>query len=672
MKARGARNGATGHRTLPPGAGHGFIQFDFLGNLCVKSFHTVKFLQRIFLAMGGDGKKGAKTTVRGGMTSASAQQLRGRMQDDVLTVFVVLLVWWLFAPMPSSWTSPVAIVKFLFVFFLPSSFGVIAIAALIFRLILFYLLTSHIANFFECFNALFSRKSASKAFSVRDSRFWKDLSRSIVRWFSSTWDSISGKPKPLREQRAAEPVQEQRKPRDNNKKVAFNNEAFRNNKRYFEQNKPVYEDTFLMGGHVESSVASSRKDLLHRETISDGASLNRFLQEVEEDKKRAANTKKPVSSQLDPERFLYLRPVEASSGRKPLPLSTRSFNRYVPGKTSQGLDGKGLSYWQSYERLVDNLQITEYVDEFAQRTRENLSVQVFGAWLTTMAKLNNFFLQAKQMELAKPDISQWKKDELLEARDSVSKIAKYFQKYYGTLTDVGLQQHLKMASTLDKMATSINGAQVSGYCKKRIIELAQSSYLGNFQYNGGGSWKGLNWNRRLPTDALLTLRLFCSHVAELSGVDILEHHYIYHGDAEALFPEELESLGTPNAGQYDAFIDEDVGFEFPIKYIAFVEFSFHPNPHFAILVEDRTLALSEAGNLLSDAEGIPAERDFEAARLFGSRRVKINGGTWQLWHPQPGSENVFHTIALFIYFIETRMDNQLISFNPSRFGLQLS
>jgi hypothetical protein len=222
----------------------------------------------------------------------------------------------------------------------------------------------------------------------------------------------------------------------------------------------------------------------------------------------------------------------------------------------------------------------------------------------------------------------------------------------------------KNAGICETIESSIAGAQFAQYCKSRLVELGSQPYMPKYCWNEGGDWKGRGWNQNFPSDALLIMRCFCSYVTEISGLNIFDGHYVNHNDASAIFHLESANPYNPSVGYVDLNGDGEFGDDLPIKSVAIVEYSADRFPHFAILVEERILKL----DALSRSQG---DTYSPSVHLDGSKEVLVNNEKWQLWQAHPGPENVFHAISLFIYVIQTMMKNQLGSFNPKHYGLQL-
>lgn len=354
------------------------------------------------------------------------------------------------------------------------------------------------------------------------------------------------------------------------------------------------------------------------------------------------------------EQFQFVKVVDAPRSRvlKEVGFSSLESRRQAMLEKRHSL--RQMDLWEQSAALYEHLELYN-MEELAGKTREMLSSQLFHAWKHTVSTVERYFLEAQRVELQNTGVSEWRKTELKGCGSSLWKISRYFLKYYAGLQDYNFQQHLRMVSVLEKMAASITGSHTADYCKSRISQLAGELYLKNFIWNQGGQYRELNWNSRLPTDALLVLRLFCSHIFEISGLDIFEGHYLDYNDASAIFPQDDQHHGTA-----DFFMDDSTGFQLPIKSVAFVEYALYPNPQFALLVDERTLSIARQAASMDEDSG-----------STGCPRVVINGSRWQLWQAQPGPENVFHVLALFLYLIQTKFDNQLQTFNPSRFGMNL-
>jgi hypothetical protein len=59
------------------------------------------------------------------------------------------------------------------------------------------------------------------------------------------------------------------------------------------------------------------------------------------------------------------------------------------------------------------------------------------------------------------------------------------------------------------------GCTTPDYVAQRIRELAHGTCLGDYRWNGGGSWNGKQWTSDLPTDAQIVLHAFCTYMDAL-------------------------------------------------------------------------------------------------------------------------------------------------------------
>jgi hypothetical protein len=59
------------------------------------------------------------------------------------------------------------------------------------------------------------------------------------------------------------------------------------------------------------------------------------------------------------------------------------------------------------------------------------------------------------------------------------------------------------------------GCTTPEYVAQRLRELARGTCLGDYHWNGGGSWNGKPWTSDLPTDAQIVLHAFCTYMDAL-------------------------------------------------------------------------------------------------------------------------------------------------------------
>jgi hypothetical protein len=79
-----------------------------------------------------------------------------------------------------------------------------------------------------------------------------------------------------------------------------------------------------------------------------------------------------------------------------------------------------------------------------------------------------------------------------------------------------LQEVARMRSnlfpSLNMLLRYLEVSQKQDYLVKRIEELAEGSSISNYNWSGGGLWKGRKWGQDLPSDSQILLHFICTYL----------------------------------------------------------------------------------------------------------------------------------------------------------------
>lgn len=204
----------------------------------------------------------------------------------------------------------------------------------------------------------------------------------------------------------------------------------------------------------------------------------------------------------------------------------------------------------------------------------------------------------------------------------------------GHLGDQLAQLLTAWRSVLTIIESSGPETSVRTYTMMRIIELAKTPFISGYKWKSGSPGPQIKWTRYLPCDATLVVRSFCAFLKVTSNLDALRNHFITFDESQEMFGE-VRDQGR-YFGQSKPLPD--------VHVIAFVEYQRFP-PHYCLAI-DRS----------------------ELDQKPGTRATSSD---WVLWQTIPGEDNVFHTIALFVYILQSRRNSQLMTCNLNALGLRV-
>ncbi|XP_018331712.1 transmembrane protein 209 isoform X2 [Agrilus planipennis] len=168
---------------------------------------------------------------------------------------------------------------------------------------------------------------------------------------------------------------------------------------------------------------------------------------------------------------------------------------------------------------------------------------------------------------------------------------------------------LQFAPTLPTLVPFLEVTSNQEYLIKRIRDLTKGGSMSEFKWNGGCSFKGKQWDDSLPTDAQIIMHLFVSYM-----------------DAQ-LIPLPNKPDAKPFSSSHFIKSTERT-VELTSNTIALREFMTKP-PHYQVIIGDKVYEVSK------------------------------------------GYNNLFHSILLFLYYVNAKEDGMLGSVNLGRSGLNI-
>ena len=167
----------------------------------------------------------------------------------------------------------------------------------------------------------------------------------------------------------------------------------------------------------------------------------------------------------------------------------------------------------------------------------------------------------------------------------------------------------------------VAGVTSREYVVQRLRELAHGDFMAAFRWNGGGSWKTKDWTPELPTDTQIVLHLWSCFMDDMLTFDQNNNNYAFSSRYVIAAPD------TPDTRKSSVIIYQ--------KHI-------HP-PHLEVVV-------------------------YNSERLDDKKAMSFNE-TWPVFQ---GRNNLFQTLVLFIYYVNTNMSGYLGQISLSSKQLKLT
>jgi len=265
------------------------------------------------------------------------------------------------------------------------------------------------------------------------------------------------------------------------------------------------------------------------------------------------------------------------------------------------------------------------------------------------------------------------------------------------------------------------GQEAAEYCLDRMESLQSTNSLALFKWNGCGHGDDAKWQSQgLPVDAEVLMRLFCRymddalcpaikfserHLVEIAAEDIGKLHRledrvqdvavccvsrqkaVRKKAKEAAFGDRDGASGSRrsrNAFDSENVAKDSMPYFFVVwnrqKYGAKMDELLKARPGGgggikkpkAFLAESWSSGIKAVNDSFSNYLKDDDDDQFAAGRQWSKRRSgKAAKETVSGWFPEPGNNNVFHTVALFALFVQKCCDGKLagISLRDQRCSL---
>ncbi|ELT90600.1 hypothetical protein CAPTEDRAFT_228955 [Capitella teleta] len=165
-----------------------------------------------------------------------------------------------------------------------------------------------------------------------------------------------------------------------------------------------------------------------------------------------------------------------------------------------------------------------------------------------------------------------------------------------TLKQLAVSKSLQLPS-LNLLIPFLEASTNQEYLVHRVKELARGGCMSSFKWNGGGSFKGKDWEEHLPSDAYIVMHLLCSYLDSR-----LPPHPKFPDGRTFTAQHFMKTPDKPNASKKD--------------YCCLYQSSTNP-PHYKVLIADDVM------------------------------------------NPRKGRNNMFHAILLFFYRVQLKEHGML-------------
>lgn len=247
--------------------------------------------------------------------------------------------------------------------------------------------------------------------------------------------------------------------------------------------------------------------------------------------------------------------------------------------------------------LLKSLEVKAYMQAWVENVRSWISMEVVKKKAESWRKSDEFVLETVQT-LKRAFANQ--ANELAQLERFVTVKEKFdllwSNRSWSQFTPQMQQKMLARHNLREELKRICPGAP--DYVRQRVFDLSQSSFLSDYKWNSGGQWDGKKWSKILPTDARLIMMMFFHYMDDYLSPMNFSKEYVS--------TEKKVSL-TQSVNEFQT--------RFKIK------------KNFCIV-------------------------DAEKEEPFYFLLNNIDAIDEAKWVPQPGSQNVFHTITLFGYLIK--------------------
>jgi len=265
--------------------------------------------------------------------------------------------------------------------------------------------------------------------------------------------------------------------------------------------------------------------------------------------------------------------------------------------------------------LLKSLEVKAYMQPWVENVRSWISMEVVRKKAEAWRKSDQFVHET--VETLKRNAAQKNlTNDLAELEKFVSVKQKFdllwSNRTWNHFTPDMQQKLLQRHKLREELKRICPGAP--DYVRQRITDLSQSSFLSDYKWNSGGQWDGKKWSKLLPSDARLIMMMF--------------FHYMD------------DYLSPMNFSKEYVSTEKKVSLTQTVNEFGMKQTRFKIKKNFCIV-------------------------DAEKEEPFYFLLNNIDAIDEAKWVPQPGSQNVFHTIALFGFLIKKYCRGQINSVSLS-------
>jgi hypothetical protein len=297
----------------------------------------------------------------------------------------------------------------------------------------------------------------------------------------------------------------------------------------------------------------------------------------------------------------------------------------TPSRYSVADERSDIELSESANMLFNQLNVSNHIDKWARNMRKYVCSVILQPLITALHRNSRDFRLAAQwvLETQQLSISEQEKNLLRDSKNRADDLANYISAKYPTRAEVIQRKSLHKYLLVGKLINADN-PNTRNYVKNRIAQLVQGSeLLLNYHWNSNVSTTNSNsstqqssqWNSNLPTDAHIIIHCWNCYFEDL----VPDYTKLHYRDAAVINNPANQNNITMKA------LSESY------KKLTIVQTRPVNNPYFLLRLDVPVLSSPAASNQVKTKE----------------------------FKPEPGKNNIFQCLVLFVYLINRYAEGRI-------------
>lgn len=296
---------------------------------------------------------------------------------------------------------------------------------------------------------------------------------------------------------------------------------------------------------------------------------------------------------------------------------------------------KKLEMIESSDRLYATEKIDAKMGEWSDNVRWWLAEMVVKRKIQEWDRTD--VLMASYVKHCKKQFPNEKFDVL----DTPQKQSAFFQENKSLLPKEWhnwIDERKKLEKELVLLGSTVQGP----YVLERLADLNAKPFFGDYRWRGGAEWKNQNWTSLFPTDSEILMTYFRYFVERFTTPVIIfsESHFIQLSSAN-----EKVVVGKHR-------FDRVAIVQSPRPPPSSLGKESERDPYYYLVFDPVGKRGDKTGAASDSSTSKPGE---DLSEQFWGKSATTEGKPYPKWCPRPGPGNLFHCLALFAYFVKSRL-----------------